>query len=157
MSEPARVGIPVGVEAPFEPPGGAVIPPRESTASDTRVAEVVRLSVPCELGFIIVVRLTAAAVGQRFGFDIEEIADLRVAVDELASVVVEASNGGVLTVALSNLGDAFVVEGSAPVATRPFVDDLTYRILSAVVDEFDVSMADDVTHFHILKRAGTVR
>ena len=125
----------------------------ESGAGSTRVAEVVRLSVPGLLEYVRVVRLTAAAVASRFGFDVEEIEDLRVAVDELASVVIEAGIGGEVTLTFSNLGDMFTVEGSGPVDGEPVLDDLTRQILSVVVDAFEIATTDGVAHFRATKRS----
>jgi serine/threonine-protein kinase RsbW len=125
----------------------------ESGPAGTRVAEVVRLSVPGSLEYVRVVRLTAAAVAARFGLDVEEIEDLRVAVDELASVVIEAGSGAEVALTFSNLGDSFAVEGSAPVDGEPVLDDLTRQILSVVVDGFDIATTDGVAHFRATKRS----
>ena len=86
----------------------------EQPGQSTSVAEVVRLSVPGSLEYVRVVRLTAAAVASRFRFDVEEIEDIRVAVDELASVVIEAGSGSEITLTFSNLGDTFAVAGTRP-------------------------------------------
>jgi len=123
---------------------------------DTKVAEVVRLSVPGSLEYVRVVRLTAAAVAARFGFDVEEIEDLRVAVDELASVVIEAGSGRDIAFTFTSLVDTFVVEGSGPVDGQPVLDDLTRQILSAVVDAFEISAVDGVAHFRAAKRSTKV-
>jgi hypothetical protein len=125
----------------------------ESGPGSTRVAEVVRLSVPGSLEYVRVVRLTAAAVAARFGFDVEEIEDLRVAVDELASVVIEAGSGADIAFTFSNLGDSFAIEGSAPVDGEPVLDALTRQILSVVVDAFDIATTDGVAHFRAKKRS----
>jgi hypothetical protein len=128
----------------------------ESGQSGTRVAEVVRLSVPGSLEYVRVVRLTAAAVAARLGFDVEEIEDLRVAVDELASVVIEAGSGADIALTFSNLGDTFVVEGSAPVDGEPVLDELTRQILGVVVDDFEIGAVDGVAHFRAAKRSTKV-
>ena len=118
----------------------------------TTVADVVRLSVPGSLEYVRVVRLTAAAVAARLGFDVEEIEDLRVAVDELTSVVIEAGRDREVTITFSNLGDTFVLEGSAPVVEQPNLDDLTKQILVVVVDTFELAVVDGVAHFRATKR-----
>jgi hypothetical protein len=125
----------------------------EQPGQSTRVAEIVRLTVPGSLEYVRVVRLTAAAVASRFRFDVEEIEDIRVAVDELASVVIEAGNGGEIELSFSNLGETFTVEGSAPVEGQVVLDDLTRQILSVVVDDFDLTTADGVAHFRATKRS----
>jgi serine/threonine-protein kinase RsbW len=124
----------------------------ESASRDTSVADVVRLSFPGSLEFVRVARMTASAVAARLGFDVEEIEDVRVAVDELASVVIEAGAGAELTLTFSDLGGRFVIEGRSPVASEPRLDELTQQILRVVVDEFELSATDGVAEFRAAKR-----
>ena len=125
----------------------------ETGRSSTRVADVVRLSVPGSLEYVRVVRLTAAAVAARLSFDVEEIEDLRVAVDELVSTVIEAGDGAEVNITFTSLDGAFVVEGDSQVAREPAIDDLTRQILSVVVDAFDVTATDGVARFRATKRS----
>jgi serine/threonine-protein kinase RsbW len=125
----------------------------QSAEGDTRVGEVVRLSVPGSLEFVRVVRLTAAAVAARYGFDVEEIEDLRVAVDELASVVIDAGSGAEITFSFSNLDSALLIEGSGPVDRPPVLDDLTRQILNVVVDDVEIDATGGVAHFRATKRS----
>jgi anti-sigma regulatory factor (Ser/Thr protein kinase) len=46
-------------------------------------SEAVKLSFPGSIDLVVLARFTAAAVGSRAGFDIDEIEDLRLAIDEL--------------------------------------------------------------------------
>jgi len=124
----------------------------ESGPGGTSVADVVRLTFPGSLEYVRVARMTASAVAARLGFDIEEIEDLRVAVDELASAVIEAGDGRELDITFSELGGRFVVEGRAAVVAEPQLDDLTRQILSVVVDEFDLATTDGVAEFRASKR-----
>jgi hypothetical protein len=124
----------------------------EPGRSGTKVAEVVRLSVPGSLEYVRIVRLTTAAVASRLGFDVEEIEDLRVAADELVSVVIEAGNGGEINITFSNLGETFVLDGSAPVVADPELDNLTRQILGVVVDDFELSASEGVARFRATKR-----
>ena len=64
--------------------------------ADDSLAEVVRLSVPASLEYLRIVRLTVSGVASRLGFDVDTIENLRIAVDELASTVVDTDIGGVL-------------------------------------------------------------
>ena len=125
----------------------------EQSGQGTSVAEVVRLMVPGSLEYVRVVRLTSAAVASRYGFDVEEIEDIRVAVDELVSVVIEAGSGGEVSLTFSNLGDGFAIEGHAPVDRDPMLDDLTRQILSVVVDDFEITATDGVARFRSTKRS----
>jgi serine/threonine-protein kinase RsbW len=110
----------------------------------TVTGETVRLTIPAALEYVRIVRLTASGVASRLGFDIEEIEDLRVAVDELASLVVEAADGE-LDVVFSVRDDTLQIEGEAPVpdgAARDTVEELTGQILAAVVDEWLLERTD---------------
>ena len=85
---------------------------------DTTVTgETIRLSVPAALEYVRIVRLTASGVASRLGFDVEEIEDLRVAVDELASLVVESADGGELAVQFDVRDDILRIEGEAALAS----------------------------------------
>ena len=128
----------------------------DESGQSTGVAEVVRLSVPGSLEYVRVVRLTAAAVAARVGFDVEEIEDLRVAVDELASVVIEAGDGSDITFMFSSLGSTFVIEGSAPVVGRVEIDDLSRQILTVVVEDFEIDVTDGHARFRATKRASSI-
>jgi hypothetical protein len=121
--------------------------------SGTGVGEVVRLSVPGSLEYVRVVRLAVAAVAARLRFDVEEIEDLRVAVDELASAVIEAGSGAEITFTFSNLVDMFVVEGGGSVNREPVLDDLSRQILTVVVDDFEISATDGMAQFRASKRS----
>jgi serine/threonine-protein kinase RsbW len=122
----------------------------------TVTGETIRLIVPASLEFVRIVRLTASGVASRLGFDVEEIEDLRVAVDELASLVVESADGGELAVQFAVQDETLRIEGGAAVspsrADKAHVDDLTAQILAAVVDEWDLSTHDDTVRFSCVRR-----
>ena len=123
---------------------------------DTTVTgETIRLAVPAALEYVRIVRLTASGVASRLGFDVEEIEDLRVAVDELASLVVESADGGELGVQFAVRDDILRIEGEAllaPGQSEVRVDDLTAQILAAVVDEWDFSAQDGHVRFACTRR-----
>ncbi len=50
----------------------------------TAEREVIEISFPGSVDFVVIARFTAATVGARAGFDLNEIDDLRLAVDELS-------------------------------------------------------------------------
>ena len=118
--------------------------------------ETIRLTVPAALEYVRIVRLTASGVASRLGFDVEEIEDLRVAVDELASLVVESADGGDLSVQFAVQDNALRIEGDAALAVgradNARVDDLTAQILAAVVDEWDLSTTEGSVRFSCVRR-----
>ena len=121
--------------------------------------ETIRLTVPAALEYVRIVRLTASGVASRLGFDVEEIEDLRVAVDELASLVVESADGGDLSVQFAVQDNTLRIEGDALLAAgradNARVDDLTAQILAAVVDEWDLSTTDGSVRFSCVRRVPT--
>jgi serine/threonine-protein kinase RsbW len=123
---------------------------------DTTVTgETIRLTVPAALEYVRIVRLTASGVASRLGFDVEEVEDLRVAVDELASLAVEAADGTDLSVRFVVDEGVLRIEGGAPLSADRLevgVDDLTAQILAAVVEEWDLSAQDGNVWFACSRR-----
>ena len=112
-------------------------------SSDVRtLSEPVQLSIPVQSDLILLARLTAATVASRAGFDVEQIDDLRLAVDELCVLVACGSSSGRFNLTFATNGDAIEVicalDGSEEDGTS--TDDhgereLSVRILDALVDE----------------------
>jgi serine/threonine-protein kinase RsbW len=119
------------------------------------MTETVRLMIPAALEFVRIARLTASAVASRVGFDVEEIEDLRVAVDELSSILVDAASGDELALSFTPSSTGIEIEGRTRVdATRvPEIDELTRQILAAVVDEYGIDTDGDEARFRCSKRA----
>jgi serine/threonine-protein kinase RsbW len=123
----------------------------------TTTGEVVRLSVPAALEYVRIVRLTASGVASRLGLDVDEIENLRVAVDELASTVVDAASGD-LEISFSSAGGELRIEGHAPVAPGGDVgiDELSAQILKAVCDDYELGVADGTARFACTRRLPSV-
>jgi hypothetical protein len=54
------------------------------SAVRTSEREVIEISIPGSVDLVVLARFTAATIGARAGFDLDEIDDLRLAVDELS-------------------------------------------------------------------------
>ncbi len=117
----------------------------------------VRLEVPASPEFFRVARMMAAGVASRLGFTLEEVDDLRIAIDELCFCLV-GRNGRPGTLSLRYVMDAdgLVVEGAGHFADRaneePRLSPLSLQILKAVTDECEVDAGDDGPTFRLLKR-----
>jgi serine/threonine-protein kinase RsbW len=101
----------------------------------------VELSIPVQADLVVLARLTAATVASRMGFGIEDIEDLRLAVEELCLSVVGATHDGRLHLRFDTDSDTLGVEcryepaaDSTPPGP-PDDDDLSLRILDALVDD----------------------
>ncbi|MFO1186163.1 MAG: hypothetical protein U1E87_01105 [Alphaproteobacteria bacterium] len=100
-------------------------------------------------------RLLAAAVADDLGFDYEEVEDLRIAVNELTFVLLDAGEPtGPLEVSIE--GHDSTVTVRAGCAMRPTVEavetpQLMAKIIEAVVDSFAVHVEADRGHFELRK------
>jgi serine/threonine-protein kinase RsbW len=116
--------------------------------------DAVHLSVPAALEYVRIVRLTGSGVASRLGFDVEEIENFRVALDELASMAIEVAAKGNLDVTFFTTDDELRVTGRAPVANGADVgvDTLTAQILKAVIDDYELQTSDGYVSFSCVTR-----
>jgi hypothetical protein len=108
-----------------------------------RVSDVIDLSLPAGADLLVLARLTAATVASRAGFDVEEIEDLRLAVDELCVSLLHEGADGRLNLAFTR--DDTLIEVSCtfrPASTSNgtsaegnALQGLSAQILDALVDE----------------------
>jgi serine/threonine-protein kinase RsbW len=101
--------------------------------------EVVRLTVPADPRYLSAVRLVAAALATDLDFTVDDIEELRMAVDEAAAVLISnASDGSSIRLAftITRAAPAFLgVDGSIDGGlSTDAVDPLARRIVAAVVD-----------------------
>ncbi len=108
------------------------------------MSDLIELSLPVSADLIVLARLTAATVASRAGFDVEEIEDLRLAVDELCVSMVHEGGDGRLR--LEFIRDAGLIEVSCryePTSAGEVAtidgdglspEGLSARILDALVD-----------------------
>jgi hypothetical protein len=130
----------------------------------------VDLDIPTSGDLLTLARLTAATLASRTGFNVEEIEDLRLAVDELCLPILRASSRGRLKlryatddgtvhIACTFLADAKVDDhpgpGSShqagPKGTHP-EDALSACILDALVDEHGAIDSDHPSMGHWLRK-----
>jgi hypothetical protein len=104
--------------------------------------DVVELSIPVRADLVVLARLTAATVASRASFDVEEIEDLRLAVDELCVSLVDEVGEGRLALrfvrAEHEIEVSCIYHPDAALGGRPIpasADGLSARILDALVDE----------------------
>jgi anti-sigma regulatory factor (Ser/Thr protein kinase) len=121
----------------------------------------VELTIPVQADLIVLARLTSVTMAARAGFNVEEVEDLRLAVDELCISVVDAASDGTLTLTFITgeghvevnciyRGTPLVVDGSLKSAGQ----DLSSRILDALVDEHGEEMRGGSRRAWLTKRSG---
>lgn len=124
------------------------------------MADHVELDVPLASRYASTVRAVAASVGAELGFTIDDIDDLRLGVNEAVSILsdVDDSKGARLHIRFEPDAATITVRCSRRGVDTPIVEDdidvLARRILGAVVDEYSVDEAGQITVIKRLTVAG---
>ena len=131
--------------------------PIAATAAD---GEVIEVRLPAEPTHLPVLRTFTADLAARLDFNLDEVADLRMAVDEAcAGLVARAVKTTQLTCAFQLQPDALWVIAAAQTTdgNPPARDTFGWRVLTALVDtvETDADEAGVVTVKLYKRRAGT--
>lgn len=128
----------------------ATIETETETDAGATTATEVRLAVPRSLEYVPLARVTVAAYAARLGFDIEEIEDGRIAVDELARILVEVGDGPTLDLSLRGSGSRLAIAGrtTCPCDTAdPQLDPITVQILGAIAHDYQITIEDGTVWF----------
>jgi len=117
----------------------------------------VRLEVPATPEFLRITRIMMAGVASRLGFTLDEVEDLRIAIDELCFALVGKGRAGTIALRYEMLDDGLAVEGAGhftddgPAAAR--LSPMSNQILGAMVDEVSLGTgADGGPTFRMIKR-----
>ena len=115
----------------------------------------VRLEVPASPEFLRVTRIMVAGVASRLGFTLDEVEDLRIAIDELCFTLVGRGREGTLSLRYVMLPDSLEVIGSGHFrdgdAHDVHLSPMSEQILSAMVDECAVESGADGPTFRMVK------
>jgi serine/threonine-protein kinase RsbW len=118
------------------------------------------LTLPVEADWLALARTTCAAVAARADFTYDEIADLRLAIDEICLSLIERSgDSGRIELLYSLADDAIRVDATIVTTTLSIVheregagNEFSERILEALVDEHGTGFADGKPHAWMTKR-----
>jgi serine/threonine-protein kinase RsbW len=115
----------------------------------------VTLTVPGRAEYLRLVRLAAADAGTRADLSIEDVEDLRIAVDELTYALVgDEPVDEVLTLTYTAAPGLVEIEGSIPATGASVaVSDLRQSITSAVVDDHEIVDDGVSRRFRFTKRS----
>lgn len=116
--------------------------------------DVIVLTVPAETEYLHLLRLNAAALAGSTGLDIDEIEDLKIAVEELGAWLVAIPGlGGQLTARFGVFGGFLSIRGERTgVSIGETIDDFLVTILDAVVDHHELVSTETSVGFGIQKR-----
>ena len=122
------------------------------------MSDEVQLVMPADPEFLRLARVTAMGLASRLSFTIDEIDDLRIAIDELVfGLIGTRGRPGTVTMRYSLLESGLEVRGTGVfedgVPTQGLTE-LSELILDAVADEHELSPDGDEPSFRLLKRRG---
>jgi serine/threonine-protein kinase RsbW len=117
----------------------------------------VSLTVPARPEYLRLVRLAAADSGARAELSIEDIDDLRIAVDELTYALIgDDPLDGSLDLRYTATAGLVEIEGACAARDEPMdVSQLSKSIIGAVVDEHEIFERDGMRRFTLVKRGRT--
>jgi serine/threonine-protein kinase RsbW len=141
--------------------------PSQATAADrqsrraqagTAPRDVVSVRLPAQAAYLAVLRTTTASLAARLDFTLDEIEDLRIAVDEASCLLlVGATADGELTCTFEMTDDTIEISVSAPTSEGhvPQRDSFAWTVLSALAGEVDAWVEDDGRQtIFLVKRRG---
>lgn len=127
-----------------------------TTASESKTLETVSIKIPASPEYLQVVRLVAAGLAARISFTLEDIEDLKIAVDELSAYVTGAhGRNGTLHVDFTLDGDRIAIRGAGhftePYEVRADLTEFSRMILETVVDSAELGATDGSPVFTLVK------
>jgi serine/threonine-protein kinase RsbW len=119
--------------------------------------DTVSIKIPALPAYVQVVRLVAAGLASRLRFTLDEIEDLKIAVDELASYLIGSQGReGTLQIRFAVLEDGLEIHGEGHLFGDPKVrselTEFSRVILASVADAASLQQLDGVPMFDLLKK-----
>lgn len=144
--------------ADVQPDGGVpnvveVVP--SGTAESNGAEPPVRLMIPSSVRHLRLARVTASTMASDLSFGLQDIEDLRVAVDELAALLIEdCPADAVLELRFDAVDGGLRINGrvAAPGLPAPTLHPVARELLELVADEYQFSPGDDSRSFDLVKR-----
>ena len=126
------------------------------TGQPTTDDDVVHLTVPADGGYLGVLRTATAGLAARLQFALDEIEDLRIAVDEACAMLLAiATRNAELECRFAVTDDALTVEVTVPTvrgATLPSESSFAWKVLTALTTAATANAADGRATISLLTR-----
>ena len=109
------------------------------TTPTTDIADTVHLRVPADPAYLAVIRTATAGLAARLDLTLDEIEDLRIAVDEACGLLLDHQThpGAELLAAFTVHPNALDVLVNGPVATLPRRSSFAWSVLEALVGQVE--------------------
>ena len=105
------------------------------------------MRIPADARFIRPVRLAVGGLASMLDVTVETIDDLRIAVDELCSALLETGDGSALELEISSFGRSLRIDGTTGAGVGEIDEDrirFSRQILSVIADSFGYEVDDGV-------------
>ncbi len=123
---------------------------------DQLIDDVVILSVPANSTYLAVLRTATAGLAARLALGLEEIEDLRIAVDEACAILLPmAARGSDVTCRFGVTPETLRVDVSVPTRkgqTLPGRESFSWQVLTALAGQVGAATADGHATIHLSKR-----
>lgn len=141
---PEGSGVSESTAAGAVPAGGGASP----------VRDVVDVRLPASSAYLSVLRTATAGLAARLDFTLDEIEDLRIAVDEACAMLLPQAAHGDLHCTFELEKDSLVVTVALATTkgTLPERDTFAWTVLSALAGEVDAGVAEDRTVWIALRK-----
>ncbi|MEA2686226.1 MAG: serine/threonine-protein kinase RsbW [Actinomycetota bacterium] len=115
-----------------------------------------RLEVPASPEFLRITRIMVAGVASRVGFTLDDVEDLRIAIDELCFALVGKGRAGTISLRYVIEDDSLAVEGAGHFtddgSNEPHLSPMSHQILGAMVDDVELRTGPEGPTFRMVKR-----
>jgi serine/threonine-protein kinase RsbW len=123
--------------------------------------DVVLLTVPADVGYLGVLRTATAGLAARLHFALDEIEDLRIAVDEACAMLLAvATRDAELECRFAVTDDVLTVEvtvPTVPAARLPAESSFAWKVLTALTTAASATTADDHATIRLLTQRAAAR
>ena len=120
-------------------------------------ADTVELTIPARIDFVRLTRLVASGLATQAEFTVDEIEDVRIAVDEICTALIDRSSPDRDLAVRFFLRDATLeCEVTAEVGEPTVLDELSIHILDATVDHHQFEHVGDRTIARLRKARASV-
>ena len=124
---------------------------------DTTLDGPIELTLPADSRLLLLVRLVASGLASTAGFDVDQLEDLRIAVDEAVAALLEGGDGSRLALSFAIDDSSVTMVGQTP-ANSSGLDgerlEISRQILDAVCDENELAPEAEAIRVRIVKRRG---
>ena len=106
----------------------------------------IRLRIPASSAWVVLARTTATACCARLDFDVERLEDVRLAVDEVAGMLIaQAVPGAEVSCVFTPYDDGrldIAITAATETGTLPQTDTFAWAVLTALVDDVHATVDD---------------